>query len=134
MASFFFHSAPSPDFETVRKPNPEEPECFNLAKELAVQTGAKLIFLNDPDADRFVCAELRRNRYHLIFTNYIHVCHGVNFGCTQGEPHEVPEMMTDCCFGSVVTLNFEKSVVKYGAKMKIYIFKMLQIPAKSFQC
>ncbi len=40
------------DFPTLRKPNPEEPEAFELAEKLAEKVGAELIILTDPDADR----------------------------------------------------------------------------------
>ena len=39
-------------FPTVASPNPENPEGFKLAVELAKQSGADLIIGTDPDADR----------------------------------------------------------------------------------
>ena len=40
------------NFPTVKSPNPENPEGFYLAVELAKQNGATLIVGTDPDADR----------------------------------------------------------------------------------
>ncbi len=47
---------PDPLFSTVRVPNPEERESFNLALELAAARQAELILATDPDADRVGCA------------------------------------------------------------------------------
>lgn len=43
---------PDPDFSTVEYPNPEDPEVFSLAIELAEKVNADLILATDPDADR----------------------------------------------------------------------------------
>lgn len=43
---------PDPDFPTVSAPNPEEPEGFQLAIQLADEVDASLIMATDPDADR----------------------------------------------------------------------------------
>ncbi|GAA0352540.1 phospho-sugar mutase [Bacillus horti] len=43
---------PDPNFSTVKSPNPEEHEAFEIALQYADQTGANLIMGTDPDADR----------------------------------------------------------------------------------
>lgn len=43
---------PDGNFPTVEYPNPEEPEVFSLAIELAKQVDADIILATDPDADR----------------------------------------------------------------------------------
>ncbi len=45
---------PDGNFPTVASPNPENPECFNEAKKLDMETGncCELIVATDPDADR----------------------------------------------------------------------------------
>ena len=48
--------APDPDFPTVAFPNPEEPGALDLAKALASDVDADLIFALDPDADRCAVA------------------------------------------------------------------------------
>ena len=43
---------PDGDFPTVKFPNPEDPEAFELALKLAKETEADIVLANDPDADR----------------------------------------------------------------------------------
>ena len=43
---------PNGDFPTVSYPNPEDPNAFKLALELAEKINADVILANDPDADR----------------------------------------------------------------------------------
>lgn len=43
---------PDGDFPTVSFPNPEEPGALDLVQALAVKTGADIVLVNDPDADR----------------------------------------------------------------------------------
>ncbi len=44
--------APDGNFPTVKAPNPEDPNAFTLAKALAEDVNANLIFATDPDSDR----------------------------------------------------------------------------------
>ena len=43
---------PDPNFSTVKYPNPEEKEVFNIAIEKAKKEGADIIIGTDPDCDR----------------------------------------------------------------------------------
>ena len=43
---------PDPNFSTVKYPNPEEKEVFNIAIEMAKNDGADVIIGTDPDCDR----------------------------------------------------------------------------------
>jgi phosphoglucomutase len=43
---------PDPMFSTVRSPNPEEPDAFTMAIQLAEEKGADVIIGTDPDCDR----------------------------------------------------------------------------------
>ncbi len=45
-------STPNGKFPTVRFPNPEFPEAFELGEKLASENGCDLIIATDPDADR----------------------------------------------------------------------------------
>jgi phosphomannomutase len=51
---------PDPTFPTVKLPNPEEGAgALQLAFATAQEHGARLVVASDPDADRFVFAELQ---------------------------------------------------------------------------
>ena len=43
---------PDPEFSTVKSPNPEDKEGFNIAIDMASKDPADLIFATDPDGDR----------------------------------------------------------------------------------
>lgn len=47
---------PDPQFSTVTAPNPEDPEAFGMALELALREEADLVLATDPDGDRVGCA------------------------------------------------------------------------------
>ncbi|CAG8495313.1 6602_t:CDS:10 [Diversispora eburnea] len=60
---------PDPDFPTVAFPNPEEGKgALALSIKTANEVGARIIFANDPDADRFAVAEKGKNDEWVIFT------------------------------------------------------------------
>ena len=62
------------DFPTVASPNPENPEGFYLAVELAKQVGSDLIIGTDPDSDRVgVMVRGRDGEYHTITGNQMGV-------------------------------------------------------------
>lgn len=50
-------SNPDPNFSTVKFPNPEEKGALDMAINLAEKENLKIVFANDPDADRFSVAE-----------------------------------------------------------------------------
>ncbi len=71
---------PDPMFSTVKSPNPEDKEGFNIAMEYAKADGANLILGTDPDCDRvgivvknkdndFVC--MTGNQVGALLTHYI---------------------------------------------------------------
>jgi len=60
---------PDPEFPTVAFPNPEEGKgALTLAMKTADENGAKVIFANDPDADRLAVAEKQPNGEWRIFS------------------------------------------------------------------
>ncbi|MCR4935755.1 MAG: phospho-sugar mutase, partial [Oscillospiraceae bacterium] len=61
------------DFPTVVSPNPENPEGFALAVELARQVDSDLIIGTDPDSDRIGCLARRGDEYLPISGNQMGV-------------------------------------------------------------
>ncbi|MBC5647354.1 phospho-sugar mutase [Christensenella tenuis] len=59
---------PDPAFPTVKAPNPEERQCFDLAIELANQKDANLILATDPDSDRLGVAIRNTEHEFVILT------------------------------------------------------------------
>ncbi|MCL2495110.1 MAG: phospho-sugar mutase [Oscillospiraceae bacterium] len=55
-------------FPTVKKPNPEEPEVFGPALEIAKDLRPDVIFATDPDADRIGVLALDENGQYVPFT------------------------------------------------------------------
>jgi phosphomannomutase len=59
---------PDPAFPTVKLPNPEEGAgALQLSFDVAHKHGARLVVASDPDADRFVFAELQESGEWRIF-------------------------------------------------------------------
>lgn len=56
---------PDPAFPTVKAPNPEERQSFDLAMELANQKNANLILATDPDSDRLGVA-IRNSEHEFV--------------------------------------------------------------------
>lgn len=61
-------NSPDPEFPTVAFPNPEERGALDAAIETARRTGCRVILANDPDADRFACAEEISDGNYRVFT------------------------------------------------------------------
>ena len=60
---------PDGDFPTVSYPNPEDPNAFQLALELAKQVEAEVVLATDPDADRLgVYAKNSKTGEYMYFT------------------------------------------------------------------
>lgn len=65
-------AAPDPNFATVRYPNPEEADVYDLALEQAQAENPDLIMATDPDADRLgVLARDEQGRYRMLTGNQI---------------------------------------------------------------
>jgi phosphoglucomutase len=61
---------PDPDFTTLKYPNPEDPDAFALAIELAKAKNADIIVATDPDADRMgAMVKNRKGEYELLSGN-----------------------------------------------------------------
>lgn len=63
---------PDPEFSTVKKPNPEDPEAFKLAIQLGKKVNADVLVAVDPDADRLGTAVRQPDgEYQLLTGNQI---------------------------------------------------------------
>lgn len=80
---------PDPYFSTVKYPNPEEGAgALKLAIQTANKNGARIIFANDPDADRLAIAELQPdtqewkifngNEIANVLAAYVWACRDIN--------------------------------------------------------
>ena len=49
---------PDPEFSTVKSPNPEEHQAFQLAIQKGKLVGADILIATDPDADRLGVVQL----------------------------------------------------------------------------
>lgn len=58
-------------FPTVKAPNPEEPEAFELALRLASEKQADLIMATDPDADRLGVLVKTGTKYEMVNGNQL---------------------------------------------------------------
>lgn len=62
---------PDASFPTVSFPNPEEKGALNLGMATAEKNGLSVVIANDPDADRFDCAEKVNGKWHVFSGNEI---------------------------------------------------------------
>ena len=61
---------PDPNFTTVPLPNPEDPNVFALAKQVAKQVDADILLATDPDADRLgIAVKADNGEYQLLNGN-----------------------------------------------------------------
>jgi len=100
---------PDPDFSTVKSPNPENPESFALAIELAREKDADLILGTDPDADRTgVIARNRAGEYRPITGNQLGVLLTHYILLSKKERGELPE--NAAVIKTIVTTEMTRSV------------------------
>ena len=63
---------PDPDFTTVKSPNPEDPDAFELSIKLGKEIGAEVLIATDPDADRLgMATKLENGEYQVLTGNQI---------------------------------------------------------------
>lgn len=60
---------PDPNFSTVKSPNPENPQAFELARALGEEIQADLLIATDPDADRLGIVVREKGDYHYLSGN-----------------------------------------------------------------
>ena len=59
---------PDPEFSTVKSPNPEEHQAFELAIQKGRLVGADILIATDPDADRLGVAAINSNGDYQVLT------------------------------------------------------------------
>lgn len=59
---------PDPDFSTVKSPNPEDPDAFELSIDLGKEINAEVLIATDPDADRLGMATRMDNGEYRVLT------------------------------------------------------------------
>ena len=63
---------PDPDFTTVKSPNPEDPDAFELSIALGKEIDAEVLIATDPDADRLgMATRLDNGEYQVLTGNQI---------------------------------------------------------------
>ncbi len=60
---------PDSEFSTLRLPNPEEPDAFDLSVKYANESGADVIVATDPDCDRVGVMVNHNGKYELLNGN-----------------------------------------------------------------
>jgi phosphoglucomutase len=65
-------AVPDGNFNTVKSPNPEEPEALSMAIDLAKAVNADIVIGTDPDADRVgLAVKNNKNEYSLLNGNQV---------------------------------------------------------------
>ncbi len=110
----------SPDgtFPTVAYPNPEDPDAWKLALDLAKKVDADLVLATDPDADRLGCyAKDRKSGEYISFTgNMSGVLIAEYLLREQARMQTLPE--NPALVETIVTTDMAKAVAKeYGAAL-----------------
>ena len=62
---------PDPNFSTVKSPNPEDHNAFNLALKLAKEKDADIVLATDPDADRLGVVVKHNGEYIFLTGNQV---------------------------------------------------------------
>jgi len=125
---------PDGTFPTTPSPNPEIPETFQLAEQLAQKIGAQLIIATDPDCDRIACRVLHQDQYHSISGNQLGILF-VNYLLTQ--LHTQNRLPTNAAIvKSIVTSETGGDIArKFGVSVydSLTGFKNICAPAKAWQ-
>ena len=103
--------APDGKFPTVSYPNPEDPNAFKLAIELAQKVDADVILANDPDADRLgVYAKDNKTGKYIQFNG------NMTGNLVAEENHTLPE--NGAIIKTIVSSNLTDAISEYyGVKL-----------------
>lgn len=103
---------PNGDFPTVSYPNPEDPNAFKMALELAKKVDADLVLANDPDADRIGVhvKDTKTGEYILFNGNMIGLMVAEYLISNQREQGKLPE--NPALIKTVVSSNMTDQICK----------------------
>ncbi|MCL4514083.1 MAG: phospho-sugar mutase [Firmicutes bacterium] len=109
--------APDGEFPTVRYPNPEAPDAFRLALELAEKEQADVIMATDPDADRLgVACREEDGSYRLLTGNQIGVLLADYILARRAEQGDLPA--NGVIVKTIATSNMVRAVARqYGIEV-----------------
>lgn len=108
---------PDGNFPTLRVPNPEREDSFNLAKKYARAVAADVIIATDPDSDRLGVAVLDDDGgYQMLTGNQIGLLLMEYILATKSAKGELSE--NDYCITSVVSSNLARVIAeRYNVKL-----------------
>ena len=104
------------NFPTVKSPNPENPEGFYLAVDLAKKVGSNLIIGTDPDSDRIGTMVRKGDEYVPITGNQLGVImldYIINAKLSTGTMPENPAVVTSIVSTAMVRAVAEKNNVHF---------------------
>ncbi|MBQ0111016.1 MAG: phospho-sugar mutase, partial [Oscillospiraceae bacterium] len=125
---------PDGDFPTLKFPNPEFPEAFDSAKEIAEKSPADILLATDPDSDRVGVALLDKGEYRLINGNCMGVLLLKYLLTRKTETNTLPQnpvavktiVSTDLCYKVCADFNCELRDVLTGFKFIGGVVKELE--------
>jgi len=105
---------PDPDFSTVKSPNPEDGDAFQLAIELGQSVDADILIATDPDADRVgLAVKNHHNEYILLSGNQTGAILLHYLLSQRNEKGTLPQ--NGVVFNTIVTSSFGAEIAKrYG--------------------
>lgn len=107
---------PDPAFSTVKAPNPEERQSFDLAMALANEKGANLILATDPDSDRLGVAVRNTAHEFVILTGNQIGCLLMDYVLSQKQKNFTGD---EFVVKSIVTSDMVDTIAKhYGVELR----------------
>ena len=107
---------PNGDFPTVDYPNPEDPNAFKMALDLAKEVDADVVVANDPDADRVGLYCKNNEGEYVSFTGNMFAILVMEYLLSQRKANGLLKE-NPCVISTVVSTNMTQPIAEeYGAK------------------
>ena len=107
---------PNGDFPTVDYPNPEDPNAFKIALDLAKEVDADVVVANDPDADRVGLYCKNNEGEYISFTGNMFAILVMEYLLSQRKANGLLKE-NPCVISTVVSTNMTQPIAEeYGAK------------------